>query len=160
MRLEPISIDELEGRLREVIAHVSDSDDAYVVTGNGEPAAVLLPYASYAALAADAANGHPGIERVPGVQGGRPVVRGTRIPVQGVVLYMEVGLSVEGILEAYPTLTAAQVHAALAYYYDHRDEIDQLIEESRPERVLADNHLVARVIAPGVAEIHDADGRW
>ncbi|MDX1946386.1 MAG: hypothetical protein SFU86_13375 [Pirellulaceae bacterium] len=41
--------------------------------------------------------------------------------------------------EAYPHLSLAQIHAALAYYYDHQQEIDQQIaagcrleEELRP----------------------------
>ena len=33
------------------------------------------------------------------------------------------------IVATYPTLTLAQVHAALAYYYDHRDEILSAIAE-------------------------------
>jgi len=35
------------------------------------------------------------------------------------------------IVATYPTITLAQVHAALAYYYDHRDEIQAEIEEER-----------------------------
>lgn len=34
------------------------------------------------------------------------------------------GWSTEEILRQYPHLTAAEVHAALGYYFDHRDEID------------------------------------
>ena len=34
------------------------------------------------------------------------------------------GWSAEEIVRQYPHLTAAEVHAALGYYYDHRDEID------------------------------------
>ena len=30
----------------------------------------------------------------------------------------------EKIREAYPDLTPAQIHAALGYYYDNREEID------------------------------------
>ena len=34
------------------------------------------------------------------------------------------GWSAEEIVRQYPHLTAAEVHAALGYYYDHREEID------------------------------------
>ena len=34
------------------------------------------------------------------------------------------GWSAEEIVRQYPHLTAAEVHAALGYYYDHRAEID------------------------------------
>jgi hypothetical protein len=34
------------------------------------------------------------------------------------------GWSAEEILRQYPHLTGAEVHAALGYYFDHRDEIE------------------------------------
>ena len=34
------------------------------------------------------------------------------------------GWSAEEIVRQYPHLTATEVHAALGYYYDHREEID------------------------------------
>jgi hypothetical protein len=34
------------------------------------------------------------------------------------------GWSAEEILRQYPHLTAAEVHAALGYFYDHREEIE------------------------------------
>jgi uncharacterized protein (DUF433 family) len=103
---------------------------------------------------------HPHITGHPGISGGEPLIRGTRITVQRIVEMTRAGESVEGILEAYPHLTPAQVHAALSYYYDHQAEIDQLIEESKPERVLARNNLIAKEIMPGAYEVHDAAGRW
>ena len=39
------------------------------------------------------------------------------------------------IRRQYPSLTLGQIHSALAYYYDHREEIDQDIERRR-ERVV------------------------
>jgi uncharacterized protein (DUF433 family) len=78
------------------------------------------------------------VTSVPGVCGGRPVVRGTRISVKAIVGYYKMGLSVEEILDSLPHLTPAQVHDALSYYYDHQVEIEKDIEESRVE------HLVER----------------
>jgi uncharacterized protein (DUF433 family) len=37
------------------------------------------------------------------------------------------GDTAEDILDAYPNLNAAQVHAALSYYYEHRAEMDAVI---------------------------------
>jgi hypothetical protein len=39
-------------------------------------------------------------------------------------------MSVEEILEQFPQLSAADVHAALAYYFDHRIEIEPSTTES------------------------------
>jgi uncharacterized protein (DUF433 family) len=72
---------------------------------------------------------HPYIERRPGVQGGRAVIKGSRFPVSSIVQDYRRGLSVEEILRDFPALRPAEVHDALSYYYDHRAEIDQEIVE-------------------------------
>jgi uncharacterized protein (DUF433 family) len=60
---------------------------------------------------------------------GQPRVAGTRIRVSNIVLWTEQGRSPDEIVAGYPQLTLADVHAALAYYFDNRDEMDRLIEE-------------------------------
>ena len=72
---------------------------------------------------------HPYVERRPGVQGGRPVIKGSRFPVSSIVQDYRRGLSIEEILREFPSLSPAEVHDALSYYYDHRAEIDQEIVE-------------------------------
>jgi len=72
------------------------------------------------------------IETTPGVCGGRPRIAGTRIRVQDIYICHELhGMSSDDIIEAYPHITLADVHAALAYYYDHSDAIQQAIEADR-----------------------------
>jgi hypothetical protein len=42
------------------------------------------------------------------------------------------GWSAEEIVRQYPYLTLAEVHAAMTYYFDHREEIEsELISEYR-----------------------------
>jgi len=65
----------------------------------------------------------------PGVAGGKPCIAGTRIRVQDIVIRIELGESPDEIVQAYPQLTLADIHAALAYYYDNRAAIDQQIRE-------------------------------
>jgi uncharacterized protein (DUF433 family) len=67
---------------------------------------------------------HPHIVQTPGVCGGQPTVRGTRIPVKALVGYYRMGYTLTEILEGFPGLTAAQLHDALSYYYDHQAEVD------------------------------------
>ena len=69
------------------------------------------------------------IESTPDVASGRPRIAGTRIRVQDIVAWFELGRSPDEIASAYPHITLADVHAALAYYYDHREEIDRQIAE-------------------------------
>ena len=66
----------------------------------------------------------------PGLCGGKPHIAGHRIKVQDIVIsYKDMGLSPAEIIDRYPTWTLANVHAALAYYYDHEAEIQQQILE-------------------------------
>jgi uncharacterized protein (DUF433 family) len=65
------------------------------------------------------------IETTSGVCGGKPRVRGTRIKVSEIAWrHVHDGQSADAILEAFPHLGLAQVHAALAYYFDHQDEVE------------------------------------
>lgn len=69
------------------------------------------------------------IEMTPGVMGGKPRIAGHRISVQDVVIWHnEMGHNVEQIAEDY-NLSLADVYAALAYYYDHKEEVDRAIVE-------------------------------
>ncbi len=96
------------------------------------------------------------IIRVPGVHGGRPIIKGTRVPVKAIVGYYKLGVSVEEILEGLPHLSAAQVFEALSYYHDHVSEIEQDIEASRVERLIERYGLRARPDGRLVAEEGDA----
>jgi uncharacterized protein (DUF433 family) len=85
-----------------------------------------------------------GIVATPGTCGGRPRIAGSRIRVQDVAgWYESEGMSPDEIVAAYPHLSLADVHAALAYYYEHLDEI---------RRDLADDEtLVAEMKAADIA---------
>ena len=69
------------------------------------------------------------IELRPGVRGERAFVAGHRVRVQDIVLWNEEGLSADEIVSRVPTISLADVHAALAYYYDHREVLDRQIQE-------------------------------
>lgn len=65
------------------------------------------------------------------VLGGEPIIEGTRTPVRAIVEEWRRGTPPEEIPAGMPHLTQAQVFAALAYYSDHQEEINSLIEENR-----------------------------
>lgn len=58
------------------------------------------------------------IEINPSVMLGKPVIRGTRIPVELLLRKLAEGATMEDLLDAYPRLTAEDVRAALAYAAD------------------------------------------
>ncbi len=58
-------------------------------------------------------------------------IAGTRIKVRHVAIERQAhNASVEQIQEAYPHLALGQIYAALAYYYDHQEQIDAEIAEA------------------------------
>lgn len=69
------------------------------------------------------------IEITPGVAGGKPRIAGRRITVQNISIWHErMGRSADEIATEYD-LTLADVCAALTYYFDHREEIDNSIRD-------------------------------
>jgi uncharacterized protein (DUF433 family) len=80
---------------------------------------------------------HPHIERRPGVCGGAPIIRGTRITVRHIAVLYKDGAGVEEVLATYPHLQASWVHDAISYFLDHREEIEREIEANRIDEVLA-----------------------
>lgn len=72
------------------------------------------------------------IVSTPGICGGRPRIDGHRIQVEDVAIWHErMGLSPDQIVSEYPSITLADVHAVLAYYYDNRPRTDADIEAAK-----------------------------
>jgi uncharacterized protein (DUF433 family) len=70
------------------------------------------------------------IVSTPGICGGRPRIDGHRITVEDVAIWHErMGLSPDEIVSDHPSITLSDVHAALAYYYENRAQIDADIRE-------------------------------
>lgn len=71
---------------------------------------------------------HPYITRRKNYCGGEPIIKGTKFPVRSVVTYvLHQGMTPEELVALFPHLTLAQVYDALSYYYDHKEEIDQIL---------------------------------
>ena len=65
------------------------------------------------------------IAKTPGICGGRACIAGHRIRVADIVVWHERrGYSPDEIVALFPGLALGDVHAALAYYFDHRSEIE------------------------------------
>jgi uncharacterized protein (DUF433 family) len=69
------------------------------------------------------------IVRSAGVRGGRAHVERTRIGVHDVVGLIMNGATVDDVCRSFPDLSRATVYECLAYYEDHRPEIDDLVAE-------------------------------
>ncbi len=63
------------------------------------------------------------------IQDGMAVISGTGIKVAYIApMYVHDHTPIEWIAENYD-LTPAQIHAALSYYYDHADELEQYLRD-------------------------------
>lgn len=72
------------------------------------------------------------IEATPGICGGKPRIAGHRIRVMDIaVCYEDQGLSPDEIASAYPGLSLADIHAALTFFFDHREDVRRDIQEER-----------------------------
>lgn len=81
----------------------------------------------------------------PDVCGGRLRINGTRITVLQIVTLYKRGESAEEIAAAYPHVSLAQVHAALAYYHSHQADVErELANEQLEAEQLEKRHAASR----------------
>jgi len=81
---------------------------------------------------------HPYIVTNREICNGSPVVDGTRTRVIDIAVeYEMLGHSPDEIISSHPQLTLHQVHDALSFYYENRDELDHKFEQ--------DQEMIARI---------------
>ena len=75
---------------------------------------------------------HPHVVINKDVCDGSPIIAGTRIRVIDIVIEYEVlGRSPDEIIRSYPHVNLYQIHDALSFYYENRDELDQKIRQDQ-----------------------------
>jgi uncharacterized protein (DUF433 family) len=87
-----------------------------------------------------------------------PIIEGTTMKVVELVAVRDAyGWSPEELQFQFPYLTQSQIHAALAYYWDYREELErqvaqqvELYESRHQEQVAAGSPLRRRVRAKGL----------
>lgn len=91
-------------------------------------------------------------------EAGVPLIDGTTTKVVELVLdVLAYGWSPDEIQFQHPHLTLGQIHSTLAYYWDHKEELDGNIERrlERVEQIRRDvgpSHLVERLKAKGLLQ--------
>jgi uncharacterized protein (DUF433 family) len=85
------------------------------------------------------------IEITPGVASGKPRIAGHRITVEDIVVWHDrLGRSADEIATEYD-LTLGDIHAALAYYFDHREEMDRAMLEGETALALLRQQTPSKV---------------
>ena len=75
---------------------------------------------------------HYYVIRDPKIQGGEPIIRGTRFPGRSVVFYViKEGMLPEELAREFPQLSLSSIYDALSYYYDNKEEIENLLENQK-----------------------------
>ena len=69
------------------------------------------------------------------IYSGSPHIKGTRIPVKAIVIHYQSGMSLEDILEGYPSINPAQLFDALSYYHDNKEEIEKDIQRDSIDNI-------------------------
>lgn len=66
------------------------------------------------------------------IVGDVPYIKGRHIKIKMVAqMYLAESITIEDVIEQYG-LSLAQIHAAMAYYYDHKDYFNQKAQEIQP----------------------------
>lgn len=75
---------------------------------------------------------HPYIVKKEDVCNVSPIIEGTRTRVVDIAIEYELlGYSPDKIIDSHPYLNLSQVHDALSYYYENREELDERIEQDQ-----------------------------
>jgi len=73
------------------------------------------------------------IVRRAGVRSGHAIIEGTRIGVHDVIAMIRTGCTVDEVVASFPKLSRAQVYESLAYYEDHREQLEPLVTSQTAE---------------------------
>jgi len=79
-------------------------------------------------------------------------VRGTRIPLDTIVIAFQLGSTPQDIARQYSPLNLADIYAVLAYYLQHKDDVDQYLREREAEAERVRAEIEARWPREGVRE--------
>jgi uncharacterized protein (DUF433 family) len=89
---------------------------------------------------------HPFIVKNKDISGGSPIIEGTRTRVIDIAVeYEMLGRSPDEIISSHPYLNLPQVHDALSFYYENRDELDQKAEQDQEFITLLKKKTLSKV---------------
>src|SRR5947207_7210430 len=74
-------------------------------------------------------------------ESGTICVTGSQVALESVVYQYQQGDTAEAILESFPSVKLADIHAVISYYLNHRDQVDEYVhdQQKRASTVREDN---------------------
>ena len=88
--------------------------------------------------------GYKHIVCTPGFYGGKPCIDDHKIAVHDIAAYTHQGMTPQELADDFQ-LTLGQIYAALSYYYDHQEQIDQEIAWIKAEAARDTSPLAERM---------------
>ena len=76
----------------------------------------------------------------------------TRVNLESVISLFQEGLSAESIVEAFPALQLNEVYAIIAYYLNHREDVDAYLQERDAEADQFQQELQKRFPSSGLRQ--------
>jgi uncharacterized protein (DUF433 family) len=113
--------------LDEMVRRVHRDKQDFVIEDQTMSVAAVIDINKYELLNDLLARAEGGVT----VSSGEPKVRGSDISIREVAQWHLQGNTIEDLRHHFPQLNQGQLYGALAYYYEHSDEIDRLIAERR-----------------------------
>lgn len=120
--------------LDDMIRRVHRDKQDFVIEDQTMPVAAVIDINKYELLSEFLQRSEGNVVASPS---GEPRVRGSDISIRELAQWHLQGNSIDDLRHHFPQLNQAQVYSALAYYYEHSDEIDRLIAARRAERAAA-----------------------
>jgi uncharacterized protein (DUF433 family) len=120
--------------LDELIRRVHHDKEDYVIEDQTLPVAAVIDINKYQLL-------NELLQKAEGTvnnAGTEPKVRGSDVAIREIAEYHQRGDTINDLEQRFPLLSRSQIYSALAYYYDHAEEIDQLIAARRAARSAAE----------------------
>lgn len=93
----------------------------------------MLQFCVMATAAALAYPEYPHVSEDSEVMSGSPCIAGTRVRVMDLVSAYKAGVPVDELQEYFSSraLTLSEIHAALAYYFDHQEALEAALAEEQ-----------------------------
>ena len=89
---------------------------------------------------------HPFVVKNKDICGGSPIIEGTRTRVIDIAVeYEMLGRSPDEIIGSHPYLNLPQVHDALSFYYENRNELDLKAEQDQEFTALLKKKIPSKI---------------
>lgn len=108
----------------DLLRRVHQDKETFVIEDLTMPVAALVDIDTYQRIRDMQQQSGGAVSR-----GAEPIIRGSDVSIRELAQWHIKGDNAEALQHRFPTLSPVQIYSALAYYYEHPEEVDRLITE-------------------------------